>query len=314
MKVKSHNAHLKLLRVAKHELHQAIKEHVEWREEHEEVKNTLVNLKVWYKKFRLFLYQYDVRNVSMSEDGIAKDYVAWLEDQGYANSYVKHNFKHFLATINRLGIYHNLGGKELFRGYATESKANEDYFLTNEEVKQLINLQVDNDIERIVLDKFLVSCFTGCRLSEIDTVAIEDDSTLRYWSTKTKKSMLVPFNQIVRPFIESGRYTTNLDGKNNYLKNDTLHKILERLGWTQEVKKYRLIGKVKEMYSVPRYKAITFHSGRKFFGKMLLDMDVSMYKVSQLLGHSNIDTTQKYYAAVTRDKMLSETNELINKF
>lgn len=314
MKVKTHTAHLKLLRVPKHELHQAIKEHVEWREDNEEVKNTLVNLKVWYKKFRLFLYQYDVRNVSMTTDGIAKAYVEWLEGNDYANSYVKHNFKHFLATINRLGIYHNITGKELFRNYATESRANEDFFLTNEEVKQLINLQVDNSIERIILDKFLVSCFTGCRLSEISTVRVEDKDTLSYWSTKTKKNVLVPFNEVVKPFIESGRYKFDLDGKNNYLKNDTLHKILERLGWNGEVKKYRLVGKTKCAYSVPRHKAITFHSARKFFGKMLLDMDVSMYKVSQLLGHSNIDTTQKYYAALTRGKMLSETNELINKF
>lgn len=315
MKLKAHEQLLKLLRVPKHELHSVIKEHVKWREENETTANLLSNLKVWYKQFRIFLFQYDTRNVSLTNKGIGNDYLEWQQKKGYSNGYIRHNFKTFLATINRLGIYNDIKRRELFRGFATESRANEDYFLTDEEVKELLVLEIkDNKLERIALDAFIVSCFTGCRVSEIVSVEAVDDDTLRYTSIKTKKDMLVPYNKIVRPYIESGHYKTRIARFRREQLNANLHDILKRLGWDSPVIKYRLVGKKKEKTIVPRYMAITFHSGRKFFGKMLLDMDVSMYKVSQLLGHASVDTTQKYYAAITRDKMMKETNELINNF
>lgn len=315
MKLKSHDQLLKLLRVPKHELHSVIKEHVEWRRENEPTANTLNNLNTWYKKFRVFLYQYDKRNVSLSNQGIGADYLAWLSDQGYANSYVVAQFKILLATISRLGIYHNIETKELFRGYAKESKENEDYFLNDDEVKQLLNLEVeDNMLRRICLDAFIVSCFTGCRFSEIRTVRELDEKTLIYQSSKTKKDIRVPYNKVVKPYIESGHFKAPISEYRWNLMNYELTSLLKSLGWDAQVTKYRLMGKKKLSYVVPRYQAITFHSGRKFFGKMLLDMNVSMYKVSQLLGHASIDTTQKYYAALSREKMMDETNELINNF
>lgn len=315
MKLTNQEKLLALLRIPKHELHSAIKKHVEWREENETNASTLSNLQTWYSRFRLFLYQYDQRTVSLTNQGIGKAYLAWLEDRGYANSYLRHNFKTFLATITRLGVHHNIVTKELFRGYANESKANEDYFLTNEEVKQLLELEInDNMLERVALDAFIVSCFTGCRKSEIPTVRVFDEKTLIYQSVKTKKDVRVPYNKIVRPYIESGHYKAPIAKFRVKHQNAVLHTILERLGWDEPVKKYRLIGKKKEVYTVPRHTAITYHSGRKFFGKMLLDMNVSMYKVSQLLGHSSIDITQRYYAALSREKMMDETNELISNF
>ena len=314
MKLKINNKLLELLRVPKHELHSVIKEHIDFRKKTETVPNTLINLVGWYNRFRLFLYQYDVRNVSLTGQGIGKDYLEWMTNQGYTNSYVKANFKIFLATINRLGIYHDIRTRELFRGYAKESKANEDYFLTDEEVKQLLALKVEDESERLILDKFIVSCFTGCRRSEITSVRVVDDKVLRYTSKKTKKDVLIPFNSIVRPYIEKGLYAVPLKAGLDRYSNEVLHNILKRLNWNESVTKYRLFGKRKEAYQVPRYKAITFHSGRKFFGKMLLDMDVPIYKVSQLLGHTSIETTQKYYAALSREKMMDETNDLINNF
>lgn len=315
MKLNNHDKLIALLRLPKHELHSTIKEHVEWRKENETNASTLRNLLGWYSRFREFLYQYDTRTVSLSNQGLGRAYLAWLETKGFANSYLRYNFKTFLATINRIGLHHDIKTKELFRGYAKESKANEDYFLTDAEVKELLSLEIeDNLLERTALDAFIVSCFTGCRKSEIPTVVVVDDKTLQYTSIKTKKDIRVPYNKVVRPYIESGHFKAPIGEFNLRQQNAVLHTILERLGWNDPVKKYRLMGKKKEIYTVPRSKAITYHSGRKFFGKMLLDMNVSMYKVSQLLGHESIDTTQKYYAALSREKMMDETNELISNF
>lgn len=315
MKAKNHKRLLELLRVDKHEFHKLIRSHIEERNDKETVARTLINLNGWYKKFKMFLYEYDRRNITLNNKSLGSDYVEWLESKGYANSYVQHHFKQLQATLNRLEIHHNFNFKELFRGYAKESKANEDMFMTNEEVKQLLNYKnYVSELELIVLHRFIIACFTGCRKSEITSIDVASDKTLSYVSSKTKKALVVPYAKQLKPYIESGHYLLVLSVFDHANANDVLHKLFKRLGWDSTVVKYRLEGKTKRSYEVPRYDAITFHSARKFFGKMLLDMDVSMYKVSQLLGHSSIDTTQKYYASVTREKMMEETGELINNF
>lgn len=313
MKPKNRNALLSMIRYKKHDLHKLFKDHVEWREIHEEKKNTLIALRQWYRNFTKFLYQYDTRNVSLSNMGIGKAYKEYLEIKGYANWTVQCHFKTMLATTNRLGLTHDLSGKELFRDYAKHSKANEDHFLLDEEVKQLLSLNLKNKAERIILDRFLVACFTGCRVSEIASVEVVNEETLKYRAIKTQKDILVPYPDHIKPLIESARFKTVLT--TTYINNGKfLHIILKRLKWNKKETVHKLYGKKKVATKVPRHELITFHSARKFYGKMLLDRDVTMYKVSQLLGHSSVNTTEKYYAALSREKMIKETVDVVNKF
>lgn len=301
-------------RVKKHWLHKTISDHMKKRSSSEPRSRTLIGYEDWYKKFATFLYKYDKRKVSLTDSGIGKDYKKFLEDQGYANGTVIAHFKRFLATLNHLEIFHMFTQKNLFKGYAKLSRANEDFFLKDEEVKELLNTSVDDPDQRIALDRFLICCFTGCRISEVKTVRVRDKKTIVYFSSKTQKDVLIPYSDPIRPFIESGRYMKEMipfwEGRQNIL----LHHVMKESGWNEPVKKYRMVRNKKEVKEIPRWKAITFHSGRKFFGKMLLDKNVSMYKVSQLLGHASIDTTQRYYAALTREKMMDEANDVINKF
>ena len=222
-------------------------------------------------------------------------------------------FKTFQATLNRLDILHGFRLKELFRDFATVNKANEDHFLTNEEVKELMDLKVTDPKERITLDRFLVACFTGCRMSEVISVKVINDNTLQYTSVKTKKDILVPFSNQVRHLFINEEFKDEIP-RRSHQGNPVLHKIFKRLKWNDTVKIYSHHGKVKTSTDVPRWKALTFHSSRKFYGKMLLDMDIPIYKVSQLLGHSSVVTTEKYYASLTKNKMIDEVKDKINNF
>ena len=301
-----------LIKVNKHEFLKAIKEHVEWRKKHSPGLTTR-QLVCWYKHFTKYLYNLDQREIMLNNNGFGRKYIQFLLDEGKSNINVRQYYRNFQATINRIDILHNLKTKELFRDFAKMDKANEDYFMTNEEVKQLLKFKTDNNTERIILDRFLVCCFTGCRRSECLSVVVVNDTTLKYTSTKTKKDIIVPFNDPIKhlfvdeSFKEYVPYWT-------YNPNEILHAIFKRLGWKGFVTKYRIHGKVKSSYKVPRSESITFHSARKFYGKMLLDMDVSIFKVSQLLGHHMVSTTQNYYAAITKEKMINEVIEKMNKF
>lgn len=309
------NRHAELIRVVKHEFQAMIKEHVKWRKKHDACPTTYL-LEMWYRDFARYLYTLDQREITLNNAGFGVKYIQWLMDKGTIGNYrIRNMYDTMLATLNRLDIMHGFRSKELFRDFAKVDKSNEDFFMTNEEVKELLDLEVETKLERIVLDRFLVACFTGARISEVTSIKVIDEGTLQYTSVKSKKDVRVPFSkQIKYAFLDEVFRERLVKTEYKYSENRVLHQIFKRLKWTDKVKVYKQHGKNKTSSMVPRWKLLTFHSARKFYGKMLLDMDVPIYKVSQLLGHGSVVTTEKYYAALTKDKMIDEVQDKINSF
>ncbi len=319
VKLKSHKKILDLIRIKKHSLHAAIREHVDERlADENENKNTARFIKTWYNRFRDFIFYFDSRSFALNNRGFANHYLAYLQGLSYGNKSIRVHFDILISILNRLNIPHDINTRELFRGFAKQSKANEDFFLTDEEVKELLSIagedKFESAVETVIMHRFILACFTGCRVSEIKTLKVEDDNTLKYTSNKTKKDILIPFSNPIKGLFGRGMWRRELDAYNEGNPNETVHRVLERLGWDKPVTRYKMYGKKKVSEELPRHKAITFHSGRKFFGKMLLDRGIPMAMVSQMMGHENINITQKYYAALTREKVINQSMEVINKF
>jgi integrase len=198
------------------------------------------------------------------------------------------------------------------------SKENEDWFLSDQQVKQLFSFDrgsIDKEPVKVLLDRFIISCFTGCRHSEVETIETVNDKQLKYYSKKTSKYVIVPYPDVIKPYIESGLFRTRLtmtysppEATNRALREN----IFKKLGWNDEVKVITPKGRKKEFEKKKKWQVVTFHDARKYYGKMLLDNDISLYKVSQLMGHASVKTTEKFYAAVTREKMMEEVNLVIN--
>ena len=72
--------------------------------------------------------------------------------------------------------------------------------------------------------------------------------------------------------------------------------------------------KIQEYYKLSGIKGANLHSLRKTFGSMMLRKGIAdIFKVSKLLGHSTVSTTEKYYVDLI-DEDYKEAVEKLTDF
>lgn len=168
-------------------------------------------------------------------------------------------------------------------------KEKEREFLTIEEVHKLIDTPCCNDNVKLA---FLLSCFTGLRLSDIRKLKWSDvqktpDGSAQYIGIrmqKTQNLVNVPLSQealrCMPPREPNEPIYTLPAGTSNICL------ILDKWVKTAGINKH-----------------ITYHCSRHSFATMLLTLNADIYTVSKLLGHGNVNTTQIYAKIVDKKKV-----------
>ena len=156
-------------------------------------------------------------------------------------------------------------------------------FLTAEEVQEFIG-KVDNRLIRFAL---VTLYYTGMRISECCNLRMEDvdmrNRILHVVNGKGGKDRPIPIcnklYDLFTDYITNWRIDSDLffsSGKTGALAVSTVEhtvaKVREQLGW----------------------KHVTPHTFRHAFASSLVEKDVNLLKISKLLGHSSLKTTQIY--------------------
>lgn len=172
-------------------------------------------------------------------------------------------------------------------------------FLTIEEIRLLIKTPCGNEQ---VKKAFLFACFTGLRLSDVQSltwnkVNVTPDGLTKFVRVvmqKTKKPINVPL--------------TSDALANMYEKADRDEPIFN-LPFPSAIGKHLK----KWVKDAGILKHITFHCSRHTFATMMLTLGVDIYTTSSLLGHSNVSTTQ-IYAKIVDEKKVSAVHAMDNLF
>lgn len=199
--------------------------------------------------------------------------------------------KHF-AVIRR---YVNLAidrehidlNKYPFRQFKIHKVKGKRDYLTPDELEKIENLRLKKDIDycQLALDKYLFSCYTGLRFSDMaalrpGNLIMEDGKEwLILTMVKTSDEIRIP---IYLPF-----YSKALDIFYNYVgKGITVfpHQINKTVNLHLKV----IADEVKIN------KKVTFHTARHTQATYLLYKGVSITTVQKLLGHKRLETTQIY--------------------
>lgn len=182
-----------------------------------------------------------------------------------------------------------------FTGYQLHSESSQRCFLMKEELRSMANELPRNDMESIVLEAFLFSCFTGLAYADIKRITYDDVVKIgEQWHIvirrkKTRTSVDVPLLQLPLRILQK-RYSRNNNAPifslpTNCWCNKLIKSIASRAGIT---------------------KRVTFHTARHTFATTVtLAYGVPIEIVSRMLGHTDIKTTQ-IYAKVLKTTINSE--------
>lgn len=162
-------------------------------------------------------------------------------------------------------------------------------YLTDEELEFLRNASLDNESLQHVLDIFLFICHSG--LSWIDAAALKLDDVKQlngmYVVEKERVKTHIGYTAVILP--EGAEIFRKYGGNMKVLSNQKMNSYLKIIQ-TQ-------IGFPRELYC---------HLGRKTYATLLINHDVPLPSVARCLGHSEVRTTQRYYARLHDSTVVSD--------
>lgn len=173
--------------------------------------------------------------------------------------------------------------------------------LTLDEVSKIFNIPKEKK-PRLLRNRAMLEVLygTGVRVSELINIKLEDlNLQVGYIliSGKGGKQRIVPLGstaiESLSPYLKQ---RTNMLKKqqNNYLFVNKIGTKLSRQGFWKILKKYAISWGIK--------KSISPHTFRHSFATHLLEQGADLRSVQEMLGHSNITTTQ-IYTHLTRAKL-----------
>lgn len=187
--------------------------------------------------------------------------------------------------------------------YKVKLQEIERSFLTEEELEDLVQKQINIERLAVVRDIFLFSCFTG--LAYIDVKQLTSDNIVKgidghLWidtkRQKTNTPSRIPLLRTALDIIQKYQDHPKCNNENTLLpvsSNQKMNAYLKEIATICGIKK-----------------ELTFHCARHTFATTVtLSNGVPIESVSKMLGHKNIRTTQ-HYAKITDSKVANDMDNL----
>lgn len=215
------------------------------------------------------------------------------------NSSTKH--LKLLKKILNLAVANSYVSFNPFAAYKVEREPVEIDFLTEEELRKIINF--DTPLPRLekARDMFLFGCFTGLSYIDVKTLTaahFEKDSEGRIWIKKrrVKTGVLsrIPLLPMAKMILEK------------YKGSDKLLPIQDAADINKYLKDIAILCNIN--------KRITYHTSRHTFASTVtLANNISLEVVSKMLGHTNTRMTA-HYAKLVDETIANQMDKIANVF
>jgi len=256
-------------------------------------KNTLMSYHTDLTKFMHFLEENQIESFDKVNETAVNTYILGMEKEGFSAATVARN----IAAIKSFILYLIKNGKmthdptDRIKPPKVERKIPQA--LTVEEMNRLLD-QPDRSTKKGLRDSAMLELLyaTGIRVSELITLKVSDVNLKNSFiqCDSENKSRLVPFGKVASLVLEN--YLNY--GRNEFVGEDTSDilflningKPMSRQGFWKLIKAYAQKAQIEH--------DITPQLLRHTFAMHLVNNGADLHCIQELLGHSDISTTQIY--------------------
>ena len=204
------------------------------------------------------------------------------------------NFKKYLHMANKKGIATDLKFDEIkvrsFKSHRT--------YLDKDEINKLhkyYSSEFLNETHKNILQRFLFSCFTGLRISDMQKIERKNisNNVLFFTADKTNKIQRISLNRSAQKFINKD--TSDLF-TGNYT-NEHINRVLKEIAKICGIRK-----------------RVSFHVSRHTFATQFILSGGDVVNLQDALGHSNIRETMIYVHLVkaVTDEQIGLLDNILN--
>ncbi len=187
--------------------------------------------------------------------------------------------------------------------YPIREMEKEIIFLNDEELNKIKNTDLSKQSLIITRDRLLFSCFTGLGYKELSeltwnqvTKDMKGSYSLIVRRHKTHREFAVP---LLKPALEIlNRYKKHPVA----IADGTCFPRISNQKYNVHLKDLATASNIQ--------KKISTHTARKTFATWALTNGVPMETVSQILGHTNLRITQKFYGKIVNEKVSTDMHKL----
>lgn len=263
--------------------------------------NTIASYRRDLNKLVNYLTSVGVEDIEKITSTSLNSYVLQIEKQGMSTATVSRNIasiKAFFLFLLRQGVIKE-DPSEVLKPPKIEKKA--PVILTTEEVSLLLE-QPGGNTPKDVRDKAMLELLyaTGMRVSELINLKIDDvNLSMDYIRCKDgNKERVIPFTKetqnALEDYIRDARKALCTEDQ-EYLFTNCQGAPMTRQGFWKIIKYYSGKAGIK--------KDITPHTIRHSFAMHLVSNGADLKSVQEMLGHSDISTTQIYAKANANTKL-----------
>ena len=269
------------------------------------IKKTSNNTELSYKrdlaKLRQYLEEKGINDVKDITEEMLDSYIVYLEENQFAAATISRNvasIKAFYHYLTKEGIIESdiSGG---LKAPKIEKKMPE--ILTPEEVIWLLE-QPKGDAPKEIRDKAMLELLyaTGIRVTELITLKVSDVNMQMGFiiCRDGNRERVIPFGAAAKKamtnYLEKARNVMLLDLQSDILFVNCSGQPMSRQGFWKLIKYYAKKAGIEA--------DITPHTLRHSFAAHLVENGADLRSVQEMLGHSDISTTQ-IYATLTHNRI-----------
>ena len=286
--------------------------------------STLKSAKTAYNHFKQFCKETNKSGIKFDEftDKIKAEFADYLYKKGNVDNTVhavQKRMDRFLNYAEKIGLHHNHAHK----AFVIPERTGTIKFLEWDEVKRIIDLEVDAGIESDARDLFVFCCSTGLRFG--DALKLRKDNIVEHKfkeldavqyaihirQQKTMKPVVIP---LLPPALEILRRYKN--EKSEFAlpqrANQTVNRLIKQIGRRAklndmvELITYRK-GQV-ERSNIEKWKTLSTHMGRRTFSTLLMNHGVPINLACSITGNTPKVMLAHYAGVIDSKKFIAMDN------